>query len=113
VLVQAEPGFLVEATPTSGAQAGKSFTPYYLDGSPTGSPAVDTLGNIYVTTSYGFLDMFAPGSGQPKASYPVPDHMPAPTTPAIVHGPAIFGHEEATLDAQTAATLPWNRSTSA
>jgi outer membrane protein assembly factor BamB len=79
------------ATPAVGTNAGKTYTAFYLDYPATGTPAVDSNGNIYVATTEGSLISFSPGNTTPRWTFTIPNHTPAGTTPAVANGMVYFG----------------------
>ncbi|MDQ2742762.1 MAG: PQQ-binding-like beta-propeller repeat protein, partial [Chloroflexota bacterium] len=79
---------------SSGPTSAGSSTPSVIfnpSGPPISSPAVDSNGNIYVTTAYGTVESFAAGGGAARWTFVIPNHFPAASTPAISGGNVYFG----------------------
>ena len=83
----------LDGIPVGGTGGNTGITGFYLDGAPIGSPAVDTQGNVYITTGAGTLMSFAASNTTPRAGYPfvIPNRALALTTPAISNGLVLFG----------------------
>ncbi len=79
---------------SSGPTKPGSSTPSVVfnpSGPPISSPAVDSNGNLYVTTAYGTVESFAAGGGAARWTFIIPNHFPAASTPAISGGNVYFG----------------------
>jgi len=70
-----------------------------MDGEALGTPAVDSSGNIYVTTSQGTLDKFNPTSSAPAWIAKTSQLSASSSTPAIFNGVVYFGSGDANLHA--------------